>query len=66
MAQYGKQRKTTTFELGDKVSVAVLALDRASTDDKRLFGQVVGIYEEFNTYTILTKHGVLDRQCPTS
>ena len=52
--------------MGDKVSVAVPALDQASTDDKRLFGRVIGINEEFNTYTVLTKHDVLDRQCPTS
>ncbi len=64
--QYGKQRRTTTFDVGDQVSVAVPALDRASTDDKRLFGRVIGVKEDFDSYQILTKYGVLDRNYPIS
>ena len=64
--QYGKQRQTTTFELGDQVSVAVPALDRASTDDKRLFGRVIEVHEDYNSYQIVTKHGILDRNYPIS
>lgn len=64
--QYGKQRQTTTFELGDQVSVAVPALDRASTDDKRLFGRVIGVHEDYNSYQIVTKYGILDRNYPIS
>ncbi len=48
----------------DKVSIAVPALDRASTDDKRIFGQVIKGFD--NAYSIQTKHGVLDRNYPTS
>ena len=48
------------------VSIGVPALNRASTDDKRIFGRVINAYDEYNTYTILTKYGVLDRQYPTS
>ena len=64
--QYDKQRQVTTFDLEDQVSVAVPALDRASTDDKRLFGRVVGLHPEYNSYQILTKYGVLDRNYPIS
>ena len=55
-------RQITTYQIGDQVSVAVPALDRASTDDKRLFGKVIGVREEYDSYQILTKYGVLDRQ----
>ena len=64
--QYGKQRQITTYEVGDQVSVAVPALDRASTDDKRIFGRVIAVREEYDSYQILTKYGVLDRQYPIS
>lgn len=64
--QYGKQRQTTTFELGDQVSVAVPALDRASTDDKRLFGRVIGVHKDYDSYQIVTKYGILDRNYPIS
>ena len=64
--QYGKQRQVRTFALFDQVSVAVPALDRASTDDKRIFGRVIGLNPEYNSYQILTKYGVLDRNYPTS
>lgn len=37
VCQYGKQQLVKVFEIDDKVSVAVPALDRASTDDKRIF-----------------------------
>ncbi len=59
--KYGKQRQITTYDIGDKVSVAVLALDRASADDKRIFGRVIDVIEEYDSYRILTKHGLLDR-----
>ncbi len=64
--QYGKQRRVTTYQIGDKVSIAVPALDRAPTDDKRIFGKVIGVREEYDSYQILTKYGVLDRQYPIS
>ena len=64
--QYGKQRTITTYEIGDQVSVAVPALDRASTDDRRIFGRVISVREEYDSYQILTKYGVLDRQYPIS
>ncbi len=38
ICQYGKQRAVKVFAIGDKVSIAVPVLDRASTDDKRIFG----------------------------
>lgn len=64
--QYGKQRQITTFAVGDQLSVAVPALDRASTDDKRIFGRVIGVIENYDCYQIVTKHGVLDRNYPIS
>lgn len=42
--QFGKQRAVRSFEIGEAVSLAVPALDRASTDDKRVFGQVLHIH----------------------
>jgi len=48
------------------VSVAVPSLDRASTDDKRLFGRVIEVKEDYDCYKILTKYGVLDRNYPIS
>lgn len=64
--QYGKQRQIITFEVGDQVSVAVPALDRATTDDKRLFGRIVDVKGDYNNYRILTKYGILDRNYPIS
>ena len=61
--QYGKQRQTTTYETGDKVSVAVPALDRISIDDQRIFGRVIDVIEEYDSYRII-KHGLLDRNYP--
>lgn len=62
--QYGKQRSVKVFAIGAKVSIAVTALDRASTDNKRVFVQVINNFG--NTYSIQTKHGVLDRNYTTS
>ena len=62
--QYEKQRAVITFAIGDKVSVAVPALDRASTDDKHIFGRVIKSFD--NAYSIQTKYGVLDRNYHTS
>ena len=62
--QYGKQRSVKVFEIDDKVSVAVPALDRASTDDKRIFGRISRVVGY--TYGIQTKYGILDRLHPTS
>lgn len=42
-------------------SIAVPALNRASADDKWLFGRVIGMHPEYNSYQILTKYGVLYR-----
>ncbi len=39
--QYGKQRAVKGFAIRDKVSIAVPALDPASTDEKRIFGLVI-------------------------
>ena len=64
--QYGKQRQVRTFDLGEQVSIAVPALDRASTNDKRLFRRIVGYHPNYNSYQILTKYGVLDRNYPIS
>ena len=64
ICQYENQRAVTKFAIGDKVSIAVPALDRASTDDKRIFGQVIKSFN--NAYSIQTKYGVLDKNYPTS
>ena len=39
-------------------------MDRSSTDDKRIFGQVLKSFD--NAYSIQTKHEVLDRNYTTS
>lgn len=62
--QYGKQRSVKVFAIGAKVSIAVTALDRASTHNKRVFVQVINNFG--NIYSIQTKHGVLDRNYTTS
>ena len=36
------------------------------SDNKRLFGRVVGFHPDYNSYQILTKYGVLDRNYPIS
>ena len=64
--QYDKQRQVRRFALFDQVSVAVPALDRASTDNKRIFERVIELNPEYNSYQILTKYEVLDRNYPTS
>ena len=64
--QYDKQRQITTYAIDDKVSVAVPALNRASTDDKRIFKRIIDVIEEYDSYRILTKHGLLDRNYPIS
>lgn len=62
--QYGKQRSVKVFAIGDKISIALPILDRASVDDKRVFGQVIKNFG--NVYSTQTKHGVLDRNYTTS
>ncbi len=61
---HGKQRPVKTFEVEECVSVAVSALDRASTDDKRIFGRVKQVHNG-PSYEIQTKYGLLDRNFPT-
>ena len=63
--KYGKQRAVKNCKVGESVSVAVPALDRASTDDKRIFGQVKQVHNG-PSYEIQTKYGVLDRNFPIS
>lgn len=63
--QYGKQRAGKYFEVRESVSIAVPALDRASTDDKRIFGRVKQVHNGPN-YEIQTIYGVLDRNFLTS
>ena len=62
--QYGKQRQVQVFEVGDQVSVAIPAEVRTTTDDKRVLGKVINVFEELNQYQIITRHGVLDRNWP--
>ena len=45
--------------------MAVPASDQASTDDMRVFGQVIHIHSG-SSYEIQTKYGILDRNFPTS
>lgn len=59
ISQYDKQRSVKVFAMGAKVSIAVTALNRASTDNKRVFGQAINNFG--NTYSIQTKYGVLNR-----
>ena len=62
--QYGKQCAVRNFEVGEPDSIAVPALDRASTDDKRIFGQVKQAHNG-PSYEIQAKYRVLDRNFPT-
>ncbi len=63
--QFGKQNAVRSFKIGEAVSVAVPELDRASKDDKRVFGQVIRIYSGLS-YKIQTKYRILDRNFLTS
>ena len=47
-------------------SVLLYQPNRASRDDKRVFARVVGVKEDDDSYQILTKHGVVDRNYPIS
>lgn len=58
-------RQDRNFEVGKSVGVAVLALDRASTDDNRIFGQAKQAHNR-PSYKTQTKYRVLDRNFPTS
>lgn len=60
-----KQRVMRNFEVGKSVGVAVLAIDRASTDDDRIFGQAKQAHNR-PSYKTQTKYRVLDRNFPTS
>ena len=60
--QYRKQRAVKSFKVGESVSVAVSALDRVSTDDKRIFRRVKKVHNG-PSYEIQT---ILDRNFPTS
>lgn len=64
MKQFGKQRNVHVYEVGQKVSVGIPREDRSSTDDKRVFGRVIQVFEEMNQYQVVTRWGVLDRYCP--
>ncbi len=57
--QFGKPYNVWSFKIAEIVIVAVPALDRASTNNKEVFGQVVHIHSGFN-HEIGTKYGMLD------
>ena len=59
--QYGKQRQTIIYNVRDQISVAVSALDRTSTNDKRLFGKIIDVKEKYDSYRIIIKHRILNR-----
>ena len=61
---WGKQRQIRVYSIGDQVSVSIPHDVRASTDDKRVLGKVINVFEDLNQYQIVTKWGVLDRMCP--
>jgi len=52
------------FELHQKISVAVSALNKAFIDDKRIFEWIIHMYE--NSYIIQIKYSVLNRNYSTS
>ncbi len=62
--QYSKQQSVQVFPIKAKVSVTVSALDRTSTNDKPVFGQVIKNFGD--NYSIQTKYEVLDRYFPIS
>ena len=55
--QYRKQFAISNIEVGESVSVAVSTVDRAFTDDQRIFEQVNQVYNS-PSYKIQTKYGV--------
>ncbi len=63
--QFEKQLAVRFFEIREAVGVAVPALDRASIDDKRVFGQLIHIHSG-PSYEIKTKYSILDRNFLTS
>ncbi len=62
--QFGKHLGVRSFKIGEAVSVAVPALDRASTDDKRVSCQVIRIHSG-PSYEIEAKYGILDQNFST-
>ena len=55
-----KKRRVQTFVVGDNVSVAIPALDRTSTDVRRLPGQVTAVKgDKVQMYEVATEYGLL-------
>lgn len=67
-----------SFEVGEAVCVAVLALDRASTNDKRVFDKVASIHSgpsypndvlhtrsKFSTSELMPRLSTIDLEIPT-
>ena len=63
--QYRKHQVVKIFEVRESVSIAILALNRASADNKRIFGQVKKVHNG-PSYKIQTKYGILNCNFPTS
>ena len=55
-----KKRPVQTFNVGDNVSVTILALDRTSTDVCHLPGQVTAVkVNKVQMYEVATEYGLL-------
>ncbi|KAF5137881.1 hypothetical protein E5D57_001660 [Metarhizium anisopliae] len=64
MQKHSKQHTIQHFNIGDIVSIKVPREDRASTDNRRLFGRI--LEEPYaHRYRILTTSGVIKRLIPT-
>jgi hypothetical protein len=57
--RYGKAHRIEVFGVGDIVTVSINRLDRAATDDNRLFAKVIQVPKE-NRYQLVSVHGVLE------
>jgi hypothetical protein len=65
MAQkYSKKHNIQHFDIGDIVSLKVPREDRTSTDNRRLFGQILEEPYSYR-YKVLTCSGIIKRLIPT-
>ena len=55
-----------SMQLATRSVLPCQPLNRVSTDDKQIFGGIIDVIDEYDSYRILIKHGLLDRNYSTS
>ena len=62
--KYSKSHTIETFSQGEIVTIKLLQGTRTSTDNKRLYAQVISD-PKLHRYLIQTTHGIINRLLPT-